>query len=177
MTPAVAVFAVGNRSRGDDAVGPMLLDRLGAWLEAHGGAREFELFEEYQLQPENALDLADRRLALFVDACRDARDPVTFGAVGAASPHASPSTHALTPAAVLGAYMLVQGEAPPPAFVLAVRATHFELGAGLSAAAHEALEDAWVLLRLLAGCPRHEDWQKMAAIARAPRASPCRPAP
>lgn len=170
MKAPVVVFGIGNRSRGDDALGPILLDRLRDWAAVHGLSGQFELLEAYQLNVENALDLEGRRLALFVDACRRAGAPVAFGAVGAANGFAGPSTHALAPEAVLGVYARLEGEAPPPAFVLAVRGEGFELGAGLTEAAQESLEDAWVWLRLLAHSPGHAEWQTMAAMARDPRA-------
>jgi hydrogenase maturation protease len=176
VTAPVAVFGIGNRSRGDDAAGPMLLDRLQAWLDAQGLSDQFDLFEEYQLQVENALDLAGRRLALFIDACHDAPGPVTFGPVGATAIHAGPSTHALSPGAVLAVFMRVTGEGPPPSFVLGVRAAEFGLGEAPSESSREAMEEAWEVLRSLARCPRHAEWQTMAATARAPRADPARTA-
>lgn len=169
MTAPVAVFGIGNRSRGDDAVGPLLLDRLRDWVAEQGIGDRVELIEAYQLQVENALDLEGRRLALFIDACRDAPGPVAFGPVAAGPVLAGHSTHALAPGAVLGVYARVVAEAPPPAYLLAVRGTGFELGAPLSAEAGRALEEAWALLRDLARCPGHAEWQTMAAVARAPR--------
>ncbi len=177
MTPAVAVFGIGNRSRGDDALGPLLLDRLREWLEGQGLAAGFELFEEYQLQVENALDLEGRRLALFIDACRDSPVPVAFGHVAAAPSLAGHSTHALAPGGVLGVFARVSAEAAPPAYLLAVRGSVFELGAPLSEAAGRALEEAWTLLRELARCPGHAEWQTMASVARAPRDCLPDPAP
>lgn len=162
MTTPVAIFAVGNASRGDDAVGPLLLARLRDWLEAQGIADGFELFEEYQLQVENALDLEDRRLALFIDACGDGDGPVTFGPVGAAGALLGHSSHALSPGAVLGVYRRVTGEAAPPAFQLGVRGCGFELGAPPSVEAREAMEVAWTLLRALCGRPGHAEWLGMA---------------
>ena len=130
MIAPVAVFGIGNRSRGDDAVGPLLLDRLRDWLESRGLARGFELFEEYQLQVENALDLEGRELALFVDARLDAGRPVTLEPVADLAQAAAGSSHALLPGAVLGVYRRVTGRTPPPAFALGVRAERFELGEG-----------------------------------------------
>ncbi|MGE0357790.1 MAG: hydrogenase maturation protease [Burkholderiales bacterium] len=172
MTAPVAVFAVGNRSRGDDAAGPLLLERLRGWLDAEGLAGDFELFEAYQLQVENALDLEGRRLALFIDACRATPGPLAFCPVRACGIAAGGSTHALAPGSVLGVYRRVTGEAPPPAFQLGVRATDFELGSPVSAGTREAMEEAWRLLRELARAPRHSEWQTMSAVACAPRAPP-----
>ena len=60
MTAGLVIFAVGNPSRGDDALGPELLARLSAWLESKGKQENVELIEDFQLQIEHALDLQDR---------------------------------------------------------------------------------------------------------------------
>jgi hydrogenase maturation protease len=166
VTAPVAIFAVGNRSRGDDAVAPLLLDRLRAWLAEQGVAGGFDLFEEYQLQVENALDIEGRHLVLFIDAQRDADAPVRFEPVPEAAALSGHSSHALAPGAVLGVYRQVTGASPPPAFVLGIAATHFELGAPISAATRDSMEEGWVVLRSLCRHPRGEDW-RAARSARA----------
>src|SRR5512146_825962 len=135
MPPAVVVFAVGNPSRGDDAIGPLLLERLESRLIAQGHASAFALVEDYQLQIEHALDLRGKRLALFIDAGCAIPVPTELYAIDAVSTFPAPSTHALAPQELLGVYRQVAGVEPPPAFVLCVRGERFELGEGLSAAA------------------------------------------
>ena len=49
MTAPVVVFAVGNPSRGDDAIGPELCGRLEKWLKNEGLADQIELIEDFQL--------------------------------------------------------------------------------------------------------------------------------
>ena len=74
--PAVApvlVFGWGNLSRGDDALGPMLVDRLRALLPDDSGV---EFLDDYQLQIEHALDLVGRDRVLFVDASLRAQPPL-----------------------------------------------------------------------------------------------------
>ncbi|HRG96608.1 MAG TPA: hypothetical protein PLR99_10185, partial [Polyangiaceae bacterium] len=53
-------FGLGNPSRGDDALGPTLLERVGAALAPEIARGEVELLAEFQLQPEHALDLVGR---------------------------------------------------------------------------------------------------------------------
>jgi hydrogenase maturation protease len=163
VTPPVIVFGIGNRSRGDDAVGPMLLERLRGWLESRGLAGRFELCEEYQLQVENALDLEGREMALFIDARQGAPEGVDFRRLGA--PVTSPSCHShrLEPAAVLDVHWRVTGREPPPAFALGVHAERFGLGEGLSRASQEAMGEAWRLLLSLADDPRASAWQALAS--------------
>jgi len=59
---------------------------------------------------------------------------------------ASATSHALSPAAVLQAFLRVTDEPLPPAFVLAVRGYEFELGAPMSAAAARNLDAALEML-------------------------------
>lgn len=168
----VVVLAVGNRSRGDDALGPLLLDRLRDWLAAGDRGADFELIEDFQLQIEHALDLAGRRLVLFVDAGTGTRAPYEFRAVEATLPGRSHTSHALAPEAVLGVYRQVTGEDPPPAFVLCVRGERFELGDDLSDAARAHVEAAWKQLVALCARPEIEQWRSVAACAAVERPAP-----
>jgi hydrogenase maturation protease len=171
MIPGVAVIAVGNRSRGDDAIGPLLLDRLAARLGGGDGAADIALIDDFQLQIEHALDLADRRLVLFIDAGAGTPAPYDFYEVAEGAPGASHSTHALAPAAVLGVYRRITGQRPPPAFVLCVRGERFELGEDLSVAAQLHVDAAWQCLHALCERPNAAHW-RAAASDRPRRLSP-----
>ncbi|MCG2578389.1 hydrogenase maturation protease [Dechloromonas sp. XY25] len=152
MTAPVVVFAIGNPSRGDDAIGPELLGRLQKWLEKEQLAERVELIEDFQLNIEHALDLEGRELALFIDAGQNTPAPYVFERIfPAAIP--SHSTHALPPPAVLQVYRQTESREPPPAFVLCVRGEHFELGEGLTV---EALGRVDVAMTLLASLMKQE---------------------
>jgi hydrogenase maturation protease len=163
MKAGVVVFAVGNRSRGDDAVGPWLLDRLAAWLARRTDTDDFELIDDFQLQIEHALDLADRRLALFVDAGVGTAAPFDLSEIAADASFTGHTTHALAPASVLGVYRCVTGAPPPPAFVLCVRGESFELGDPISARAQAHAESAWQTLAALCARPDAAHWRAIAA--------------
>jgi hydrogenase maturation protease len=140
------VFAIGNPSRGDDAVGPLLAARLDA-----AGVPGVEVLVDFQLQVEHALDLAGRKRVIFVDACVDAEAPFVEREVLADAGFAATS-HSLAPSQVLETYRRVTGASPPPALLFGVRAHSFELGAGLSPDTELASQAAW--LRLLELCRR-----------------------
>jgi hydrogenase maturation protease len=162
MQAGVVVFAVGNRSRGDDAIGPLLLERLGSWLAAEAQAGEFELIEDYQLQIEHALDLRGKRLALFIDAGCGTPAPLEFYAIGPERALAARGTHELPPQGVLEVYRQVALAEPPPSFVLCVRGERFELGEGLSGPAGAHVEAAWRQLTRLCRRPDAATWRVMA---------------
>lgn len=161
MAPVI-VLAVGNPSRGDDALGPLLCGRLEKWLEIRGLTSQIELVEDFQLNVEHALDLVGRQLALFVDARQGMVAPVNLQPVVPAATRVY-TTHALTPAGVLAAYGQAIGGTPPPAYELGVAGEAFELGAPLSARAAGALEQALVLLRDLCENPSPAVWAQRAA--------------
>lgn len=143
MVVPVVVFAIGNPSRGDDAIGPTMATRLEA--ERLPGV---EVIVDFQLQIEHALDLEGRRLAVFVDAAVDLMPPYELRRVQPCRDR-SHTSHALSPAAVLETFERCTGQPAPPAWMLAVRGENFELGAGLSAAARENVEAAWPELQAL----------------------------
>ncbi len=174
MQPSTVVLAAGNRSRGDDAIGPLLLDRLASWLAAVGRSGEFELIDDYQLQIEHALDLQGRRLALFIDAGWRTRVPLEFYAVAPAQAPTRSNTHELSPQGVLNVYRQVGLAKPPPSFILCVRGEQFNLGAGLSEPAKAHMEAAWQQLALLCARPELALWRAIADVHQ-PHPNDCKP--
>jgi hydrogenase maturation protease len=162
---SLVVIGIGNPSRGDDAIGPLLVERLMARLarEPRDVGANIELIEDFQLQVEHALDLVGRVLVLFIDAGIATAPPYRFTEIGAAPSSASHSTHALTPSQVLGCYRQVTGEAPPPAFALCVRGESFELGDDLSTAARRHCDAAFARLLALCRSPQLERWRELAS--------------
>jgi hydrogenase maturation protease len=162
MTASVVVFAVGNPSRGDDAIGPILCGQLEKWLENSGLAGEVELIEDFQLNIEHALDLVDRQLALFIDAGHATPGPFTLTRTLPA-PFSGHSTHALEPAAVLAVFESTMNQSAPPAYTLCVRGEMFELGQGLSAAAEANLRAAMGVSERLMEARSLCEWEVAAA--------------
>ena len=140
MAPLL-VFGWGNLSSGDDALGPLCIERLRA-LAAPAAAVDY--LDDYQLQIEHALDLVGRQRVLFVDASLSCSAPFELTQLHAA-PDISFTTHALSPQALLQVFCDLRGEAPPPCTLLAIRGESFELGAPPSPAAlaHLAAALAW----------------------------------
>lgn len=139
--PAVApvlVFAWGNRSRGDDALGPLCLERLRAVAAADPGV---EFLEDYQLQVEHALDLVGRTRVLFIDASRAGAAPFVVTQLQARH-DPSFTSHAMSPQALLQVYVDLHGEMPAPCTLLGIAAASFELGEPPSQQALANLEAA-----------------------------------
>ena len=162
MTAPILIFAIGNESRGDDAMAPLLLRRLDSWLKTEGRGGDFELIEDFQLQVEHAMDMVGRRMVLFIDAGMDTPAPYAFYRARTSNSHTLYS-HALTPEAVLTVYPQIYQEAPPPAFVLCIRGEQFELGSALSPAAENRLEVAMDFMQNLLRKTEVAAWEMQAS--------------
>jgi hydrogenase maturation protease len=138
------IFGYGNPGRGDDALGPLMLQHLETLKKRHAWDR-IELLGDYQLQVEHALDLLNRRLVLFIDASVSCAAPYCFERLQEKRDE-SYTSHAMSPAAVLYTYRQLYHCAPPPTYLLSVLGERFELGESLSPSAVAHMQRA---LRLL----------------------------
>lgn len=154
MVSPILIIAIGNESRGDDAIAPLLLRRL----EAEGCAEKVELLEDFQLQVEHAADMAERELVLFIDAGMNTPAPYSFYRAHPAD-NRTLFSHALTPEAVLSTYRQVYQQPPPPAFVLCIRGEQFELGTPHSPEAATRMELALTFLQELLQKPELAAWE------------------
>ena len=168
MPAQTLIFATGNESRGDDALGPLLLRELDSWLKkTEQGDKEktdrfvqqFELMEEFQLQIEHAMDIKDRKRVLFIDAGMDTPSPFHFYRLQS-SDQAVLYSHALAPQALLKVYLQFYREPPPDAFVLCIKGDSFELGEPLSANASANLALALNFARQRLQETESSDWDK-----------------
>ena len=103
MTAPLLVFGWGNASRGDDALGPQAIEHLRERLGAAAEGR-IDFLDDYQLQPEHALDLVGRERVLFLDASVACAAPFEISAVRPQR-DASFSSHAMSPAALLQVFV------------------------------------------------------------------------
>ena len=161
MNKSLLVIAVGNPSRGDDALGTLFLERLAERRDLLHNQDEIELLTDFQLQIEHAVDLENRALALFVDASVACHSPFQFTRLQPVE-DAGYTSHALSPAAVLCVYGQINADPPPPAFQLAIRGECFELGEPLSAAGEVNLALALEFAGQLLQQPVVEIWDRLA---------------
>ena len=78
MAQPVLVFGWGNPGRGDDALGPALIERLEAARPRHPEWGGLTLLTDFQLQPEHALDLEGHARVILVDASTSCEAPYAF---------------------------------------------------------------------------------------------------
>ena len=130
------LFGYGNPGRGDDGLGPMLVERI-SQLQLAG----ITCLVDMQLLIEHATDLCGFDQIIFVDADMSCQEPFEFSAAYAEKDD-SYTSHALTPAALLHVYRHIRQGAAPAAFLLRIRGYRFELGDTLSEQANNNLAAA-----------------------------------
>jgi hydrogenase maturation protease len=130
------LFGYGNPGRGDDALGPELIERI-----VRSRLDGVECQNDMQLQVEHVTDLAACNQVLFIDADMTCVEPFDFSEISAVKDD-SYTSHAMNPSALLHAYSQVYGKVAPPAFLLRIRGYDFGLGDPLSDKASANLEAA-----------------------------------
>jgi len=161
MVAPILIVGIGNESRGDDALAPLLLREIEKLPAARKERESIELLEDFQLQIEHAVDLLERKLVLFIDAGIDTAAPWSFYRIQPDDGQTLLS-HALAPEAVLSTYAQVYRQPPPPAFVLCLRGEQFELGSGLSAQAASHLKAARNFMKKLLQEATPAAWEALA---------------
>lgn len=140
----VWIVALGNDYRGDDAIGPLLIERL----QTRFDHPDIDYSWHYLLCIEDALSLPNYAHVLFIDASLKQQTSFEIQPLQA-SLTANMSSHALTPAELLQVFIQHvknDTQTSPKVWLLQVQACEFELGSELSLTARHALEETWVFL-------------------------------
>ncbi len=147
MTGAAPVLVIGygNPARGDDAVGPLLAERLEQWM-MESDIDGIEVLTDFQLNIEHVLDLAGRHRVLLIDAAAHGEPPFHCEVLKPESDD-SHTTHAVSPRGLLATYVRITAQTPPPVELLSVPGRSFELGEPMSDATRHDTEAAWYFLR------------------------------
>ncbi|MDJ0906694.1 MAG: hydrogenase maturation protease [Woeseiaceae bacterium] len=148
--PALTVLAWGNASRGDDAIGPLLAERLRATMPTG-----LSVIEDHQLNIEHVMDLDSDGAALFIDASVDITEGYRLQRI-VPSHDGNFSTHAISPQALLNVFEQTIGQPAPESWLLHVAAQEFELGAAPGEVAKAAIEAADQFLQDLLQRPTDE---------------------
>ena len=150
----ILLFGYGNPSRGDDALGPMLIEHMEQRCLPH-----VECLTDMQLQVEHVMDLEGRARIVFIDADTSCETPFIFCPLRPEH-DGSYTSHAMSPAALLHAYQKVYGSSAPPAYVLRIRGYDFELGDPLSEQALQNLALASDAVKNICADGADQNWDK-----------------
>ena len=152
---ATLIFTWGNPSRGDDAIGPEIYDRL-----KDAALAGVECQTDFQLQIEHVIDLENRERVLFIDASVSAKAPFEFNRIYAEQDH-SYTTHAMSPQSLLAVYEKVNKQLLLPCYLLSVRGYQFDLGLPLSDTATDNLNEAVIFIKRCLTNNNINDWKTL----------------
>jgi hydrogenase maturation protease len=127
----ILFFGYGNPSRGDDAIGPHMIEALLRDKRFFPYHHQFDAFTDFQLQIEHTIDIHQRVQVIFIDAEAGLSKDYYYRKISA-HVDSSYSTHSMSPQSLLQVYRDVYAMTEPDTFMLTVTARQFELGASLS---------------------------------------------
>ncbi len=141
MTAPVLLFAYGNISRGDDALAPLLLDRIQRCGITQVAGHPVKFLSDYQMQIEHVTDMLDCERILLIDADQSVDEAFRFYSVKEQQ-ETSYTTHGMTPSTLLHTFRKTYNRSAPLTSMLAIQGSSFELGQGLSQQAKLNLQQA-----------------------------------
>jgi hydrogenase maturation protease len=146
VTGKILVFGIGNPGRGDDGLGPALIQELERQL-----LPGIDLDADYQLSVEDSLTVSEHEVVVFVDADVLGPEPCSLRRIGPAVGELGFSTHGVEPGGVLALAQQIFGH-EVEAYLLGIRGYELELSDQLTAKARGNLRRALeLLLPLLLG--------------------------
>jgi hydrogenase maturation protease len=137
------ILSWGNPSRGDDAIGPAMHERL-----EQQPLPAADSITDFQLQIEHSTDIDGRQRVIFVDASLTAQAPFELTQIYPEKDD-SFTSHALSPQALLSICLQVNTSPLPESYLLAIKGYDFALGEPMTKNAFNNLEQAFQALSQL----------------------------
>jgi hydrogenase maturation protease len=158
------ILGWGNPGRRDDGLGPALAAAVAA-----AAPTGVTVDSDYQLQVEDAAELARHRRVLLVDADRAGEEPFTLRRLAPGGGGIGFSSHSVTPQALLALSRDLFGAAPET-WLMGIRGYEFdEFGEGLSPRAGDNLAAATAFVRAALDADAFHEFQPSPRAVRAPR--------
>jgi hydrogenase maturation protease len=135
----ILVLGYGNPGRQDDGLGPAVANAIGQL-----GLPNVTAYDNYQLNIEDAMDVAEHDVVWFVDAAKTGVAPYTVSALAPSNAVAFTS-HIMHPQTILAIAQQCYGKAPA-AFLLGIRGYEFEFVEALTPGAAANRDAAMAML-------------------------------
>ena len=136
----ILVYAYGNPGRQDDGLGNCLVELLKPWLDENG-LDNVKLDSNFQLNIEDADNIREKDIVVFVDASIEDIEDFRLDIVEPSEGRSEFSMHSASPAYILALCNKLYNRFPET-YLLQIRGYEFEFMEGLSSRATENLERA-----------------------------------
>lgn len=156
----VLLFAYGNKSRGDDALAPLLLDSIKQQGITQTAGHPIKFLTDYQIQVEHVMDLQGCERILIIDAHKSLDQAYKFYPVLQRA-ESLYTTHGMSPQTLLHTYVQVFQRKAPMTSMMAIQGSSFELGEGLSYLAQLNLRLATEFIKTILQQPDFSVWDEI----------------
>jgi hydrogenase maturation protease len=141
----ILIYGYGNPGRQDDGLGNAFVQRLEKWIKQEH-LEGFEFDSNYQLNIEDAANIAGKDLVVFVDASEEQIDDFILTPVNS-SANVTFTTHAASPGYIVKLCRELYNE-NPATYLLHIKGFEWDFKEGLSVAANDNLEKSLVALKI-----------------------------
>jgi hydrogenase maturation protease len=136
---SILIYGIGNPSRQDDALGVLFTDAMREWAESMK-LSNITFDSNYQLNVEDALDISEKDLVIFVDASVEPIEDFLFRPLKS-SKTITFTTHSLKPESVIALCNELFGK-KPKAYLLTIKGYSWELSEPMTERARANLGEA-----------------------------------
>ena len=141
----ILIYAYGNPGRQDDGLGNRLVDELEPWI-IENGFENVELDSNFQLNIEDADNIRDKDIVVFVDASILDIDGFQLDVVKPSEGRSEFSMHSASPAYILALCIKLYNK-HPETYILQIKGYEWEFQEGVSDRAAKNLESALSFLK------------------------------
>jgi len=135
----IFVYGFGNPGRQDDGMGPAIIDRL-----ENENIQGIIIDSNYQMNIEDAYNISECDVVIFVDASIDADEPFSFYKIKP-SPEITFTTHTVAPESIIALCKDLYDK-DMEAYVMAIKGYEWEFAEGLSPKAADNFNEAYTFL-------------------------------
>ncbi len=135
----ILIYGIGNPSRQDDALGIVFVERLQEWVNSED-LPNITFDSNYQLNIEDAYDVSEKDVVVFVDASMEPIDGFYFRQIFPGNT-ISFSSHSMSPESVIALCEELYGK-KPAAYLLTIKGFSWELDSAMTENAGKNLNSA-----------------------------------
>jgi len=136
----ILLYAFGNPGRQDDGLGNRFIEEIGKWIR-NNGVDHIELDSNFQLNIEDAYNISDKEIVIFVDASIEDIEDIDFSEVEPSGGRSEFTMHSASPAFILALCKKIY-DRHPRTYLLQIKGYEWEFKEGISAKASGNLKKA-----------------------------------
>lgn len=131
---SILLYGYGNPGRQDDGLGPVFIEKIASWIKEQN-LTNVSIDSNYQLNIEDAAEISEKDIVIFIDASVEPIDRFIFTVVDP-SPKVEFTMHSASPAFILDLCSKIYNKSPHT-FLLHIKGYEWEMKETLTEKAEE----------------------------------------